>query len=297
MNAIIFPGQGAQYRGMGKDLWDNYPQVKELYALADKILGIKISAICFEGSDTDLKNTYFQQLAILTTSLAAYRVFSDKKLNINILSGLSLGEYSCLYPAQVLSLESLLTLVKERALAMESAAKSNPSTMLAVIGADRDKLGQLAKTDGFYVANINSPQQIVVSLKKSDLEKVKVSLASLNAKVIELDVSGGFHSPFMEPAKKHLQSVLDKLEFNDAIIPIVSNFTAKPSSNKQEIKNNLLEQLVSSVLWCDCVEYIVKNGVNLFYEIGPSRVLRGLMRKINSEIKVINIEKKEDLNG
>jgi len=296
MKAIIFPGQGAQYIGMGKNLYDNYPKAREIFDSIDKVLGFELSKKCFEGSDEELKDTAIQQLAILATSVAAFCVFKDNEIKIDYLSGLSLGEYSCLYAASVLCLEDLVILVKERAQAMQNAAKANPSTMFAVIGANRQVLEERSAAEGFYLANINSPQQIVISLSKDKKERVKKSLESLGLRVVELSVSGGFHSPFMEPAKEHLGEMIKKMDFFDAKIPIVSNFTAKAHTAPEEIRNNLLDQLTSPVLWNDCVDFMVKKGVGLFFEVGPSKVLRGLMRKINPEIRVVNIEKKDDLD-
>jgi len=295
MNAIIFPGQGAQYTGMGKSLYEGFSQAKDIFSSVDKALGYELSKKCFEAGSDELKDTSLQQLAILTVSLAAFEVFKTKGVKIDYLSGLSLGEYSCLYAAEVISLEGLVILVKERAQAMQEAARQNPSTMFAVIGAARDVLEEKAKQGKFYIANINSPQQIVVSLAKDDKQEVKSMLEACAAKVIELEVSGGFHSPFMEPAKKHLEKVIEGIDFKDAQLPIVSNFTAKGHTKSAEIRKNLAQQLVSSVLWNDCVDYMAAEGVELFFEVGPSRVLKGLMRKINPELKVLNIEKKEDL--
>ncbi len=296
MKAIIFPGQGAQYVGMGKSLYDNYPQAKEIFDSIDKILKKDLSKKCFNGSEEELKDTATQQLAILAVSLAAFEVFKSEDIKIDYLSGLSLGEYSCLYAAGALSLEELVILVRERALAMQKAASMNPSTMFAVIGASRQALEERQAKDGFYLANMNSAQQIVISLSLDNKEKVKNSLESSGFRVVELAVSGGFHSPFMEPAREQLKAVIQKMDFADAKVPIVSNFTARAHTDLDEIKNNLLNQLVSPVLWNDCVIFMAKQGVNSFFEVGPSKVLRGLMRKINPELKVTNIEKKEDFD-
>jgi [acyl-carrier-protein] S-malonyltransferase len=295
MDAIIFPGQGAQYVGMGKSFYDNFSEAKEVFSKIDEIAGFKLSEKCFLGPEQELKDTAVQQLAILAVSLAGYEIFKNKSLEVKYLSGLSLGEYSCLYAAGVLSLADLVVLVKERASAMQKAAGANPSTMLAVIGMERDVLGKEANKHGFYLANVNSASQIVISLKKEDKERINKALTDQGVKVIELVVSGGFHSPFMESAKQHLSKVMDNLEFCDASIPIVSNFTAQASTDKEEIKRNLIEQLVSPVLWKDCIDFMTAGGVDLFYEIGPSKVLRGLMRKINPKVRVVNIEKKEDI--
>ena len=294
MQAVIFPGQGAQYVGMGKSLYENFPQAKSIFSSIDKILEFPLSQKCFQGQESELKETSTQQLAILAVSLAAFEVFGEKESKIDYLSGLSLGEYSCLYAAGVLNLEDLVVLVRERAGAMQASAIANPSTMFAVIGLARKDLEDLAKKENFYIANINTPQQTVVSLEKSRKADIFKALEATGARVIELVVSGGFHSPFMNPAKEHLAGVIEPMKFSDAKLPIVSNFTARAHTNAEEIKKNLLEQLTSPVLWNDCVGFMIKSGVDLFFEVGPSKVLRGLMRKIDREVKVINIENEED---
>jgi len=294
MKAVIFPGQGAQYVGMGKSLYENFPQAKSIFSSIDKILGFSLSQKCFQGQESELKETSTQQLAILAVSLAAFEVFKEKESEIDYLSGLSLGEYSCLYAAGVLNLEDLVVLVGERARAMQASAIANPSTMFAVIGLERKTLEDLAKKENFYIANINTAQQTVVSLEKSRKADIFKALEAAGARVIELVVSGGFHSPFMNSAKEHLASVIETMKFSDARLPIVSNFTARAHTNAEEIKKNLLEQLTSSVLWNDCVGFMIKAGVDLFFEVGPSKVLRGLIRKIDRQVKVINIGEKED---
>jgi len=297
MKAVIFPGQGAQYVGMGQSLYEGFPQAKNIFLSIDKILGFSLSEKCFQGQESELKETSTQQLAILAVSLAAFEVFKEKEIKIDYLSGLSLGEYSCLYAAEVINLSDLVNLVDQRAKAMNKVALANPSTMFAVIGLDREKLKDIAKKENFYIANINSPGQIIVSLAKDRREDIFTILEATGARVIELAVSGGFHSPFMNLAKEHLATVVEEMNFSDASIPIVSNFTAKAHTKAEEIKSNLLEQLTSSVLWNDCVNYMMRAGVDSFFEVGPSKVLRGLIRKIDRQAKVINIGEKQDLES
>jgi len=296
MNAIIFPGQGAQYVGMGKDLFDNNSCARDLFSRIDKSVGFELSKKCFQGTVDELKDTSIQQIAVLAVDLLAYEVFKNKNTPIDYFSGLSLGEYASLTPAGVLSLENVFILVKERALAMQEAAIASPSSMFAVIGLDSNLLKQNENL-GYYVANINSPSQTVVSFACDNRDKVKDGLIALGAKrVIELEVSGGFHSPFMEKAKLRLAKIMDNMEFSDATIPIVSNFTASAHTDKNEIKNNLLSQLTSTVLWHDCIGFLKSKGVDTFYEVGPSKVLKGILRKIDSGLTVINIEKTQDLD-
>ena len=168
--------------------------------------------------------------------------------------------------------------------------------MLAVIGLEREYLEEKSKEENFYLANINSPRQIVVSLKREDKERVASVLKDSGAKIVELQIGGGFHSPFMEEAKQQFGEVADNVEFKDAIVPILSNVTARAHTKGEEIKSNLIEQLTAPVLWQDCVEAMIKNGVDVFFEIGPSQILSRLIKRINPKVKVINIEKKEDFN-
>ncbi|MBD3264798.1 MAG: acyltransferase domain-containing protein [Candidatus Omnitrophica bacterium] len=296
--AIIFPGQGSQYSGMGRELYDNSPRARDIFHKIDEICGFSLSSKCFEAGADELKDTSVQQLAILAVSIAAFEVFRESRdIDIDFLSGLSLGEYTCIYAGGVVSLEDVIVLVRERAAAMADAGCRNPSAMLAIIGIERKRLQQLAEEIGFFIANINSPNQVVISLSRSEKEKIKGALEPECSRIVELDVSGGFHSPFMDPAKNYLENVMSSLEFRDSSVPIVSNFTSRPHIKASEIKNNLLKQLVSPVLWNDCVEYMTGEGVGVLFEIGPSKVLRGLVRKIRPGLKVVNIEKNKDLEN
>ncbi|HDN86526.1 MAG: [acyl-carrier-protein] S-malonyltransferase [Candidatus Omnitrophota bacterium] len=297
MKALVFPGQGAQYLGMGKSFYEEFPEAKQIFSIAEGVVGIDLAKVCFQGPQEELKKTSTQQLAILIVALAGLEVLKKRKnilKEVSYLSGLSLGEYTCLYPAEVLTLEELIYLVKERALAMEEASLENPSSMLAVIGMKEEDLRKKERELGFYIANINSPHQVVISLSREGKERVKKELENLGARVVELAVSGGFHSPFMEPAKRRLEKVMESLKFKDAKIPIVSNFTATSHCDSSDLKRNLLNQLVSPVMWKRCVEFMVEKGVTTFVEIGPSKILRGLIRKISPQSRVINFENAKD---
>ena len=294
--AIVFPGQNSQYVGMGKDFYDKFEKARGIFNKADKILGIDISSFCFSGPQEKLKETEIQQLAIVTTSIAIFEVFREFKdiKDFSYLSGLSLGEYTALYASEVLTFKDTLILVKERAKAMQKASLINPSSMFAIIGEDLEEL-EKEKNDDFYISNLNSPEQLVISVRKEKKEKVRHLMQKKGRKVIELRVSGGFHSPFMEPAKKDLEKIINKVEFRKAKIPIVSNFSAKAVSEPEEIKKCLLNQLVYPTLWKSCIEFMIKEKVGVFFEVGPSKILRRLIKKINPSVEIINIGKVEDL--
>ena len=298
--AIVFPGQGAQYIGMGKDFFDNFPQAQKIFKEADEILERDISSICFFGPQEKLKETEIQQLAIVTVSIAIFEIFKQKykgyREEISYLSGLSLGEYTALYAGEVLDFKDTLILVKKRAEAMQKASLINPSSMLAIIGATEEEL-EKEKDGDFYISNLNSPQQVVISVSKDKKEEVKRMMQERGRKVIELRVCGGFHSPFMEPARKELEEAIGKLKFKKSCFPLVSNFLATSVEEPEKIKESLLNQLTHPTYWQRCVEFMIANGVKVFFEIGPSKVLRGLIKKINPDVEVINVERIEDLEG
>ncbi|MDD5069693.1 MAG: ACP S-malonyltransferase [Candidatus Omnitrophica bacterium] len=295
MKSFLFPGQGAQYPGMGQSFYDNFESSREIFSIVSEVMGFDISQKCFLGTSEELKDTGLQQVAILTVSIAAYEALRAKTVQADYLCGLSLGEYTALYAAKVLSLEDLVVLVRERAKAMQMAAEINQSTMMAVVGVGQGLLESIAKEEGFYLANFNSANQIVISLKSGDKDRIEKVLEQRQIKFVPLQVSGGFHSPFMEPARRHLEATISSLDFFDAKIPIVSNVTAIAHTDKDIIKKNLADQLISPVRWFDCVTYLVSCGVLDFFEVGPSKILKGLIRKINPSVKVTNIEKAEDV--
>ena len=289
--AILFPGQGAQFIGMGKELYDNYPVAKEMFDQADDIFGESISGLCFNGPVEMLKKTMYQQVAIYVVSCAAFRVFAECSSTYSepaYFAGLSLGEYTALYASGAVTFEDGLKLVKKRAEAMQVSSENNPSTMLAVIGANKEDLDQFDGNE-LYIANLNCPGQVVVSVAADKADAVVALLTGKGFKrVIALDVSGGFHSPYMADAEKKLAEVVDKTPFSDITIPVVSNVDASCYIDAAVLKTNLVKQLTGSVLWWKSVDLMREDGVTTFYEVGPGNVLKGILRKIDRSLVVEN---------
>jgi [acyl-carrier-protein] S-malonyltransferase len=301
MVGFIFPGQGSQYVGMGLDLYAAFPAAKDIFDEADKILGFSISQLCFKGPIEELKKTANCQLAILTVSIAALEALRSSKsfnpLQIGFVAGLSLGEYSGLVASQSLRFEDVLRLVRLRAELMEEAANNNPGKMAAIIGLRNEEVKSVCvNLDGAQIANLNCPGQVVISGKKEAVDKAKELLIQKGAKrAVDLEVSGAFHSSLMQSAAEKFKRVLEEVKFSDPRIPLVSNVDARGHSQSREIRENLEKQICNSVLWEDSMRFIISQKVNQFYELGPGKVLKGLMRKIDNNIDVINIEKKEDI--
>jgi [acyl-carrier-protein] S-malonyltransferase len=301
MVGVIFPGQGSQYVGMGLDLYAASPAAKDVFDQADKILGFSISQLCFKGPLEELKKTANCQPAILTVSIAVLEALRSSKsfnsLQIGFVAGLSLGEYSGLVASQSLRFQDVLRLVRLRAELMEEAANNNPGKMAAIIGLRNEEVKSVcANLDGAQIANLNCPGQVVISGKKEAVDKAKELLIQKGAKrAVDLEVSGAFHSSLMQSAAEKFKRVLEEVKFSDPRIPLVSNVDARGHSQSREIRENLEKQICNSVLWEDSMRFIISQKVNQFYELGPGKVLKGLMRKIDNNIDVINIEKKEDI--
>ena len=283
MKAYVFPGQGAQFSGMGKDLYDSSELAKSMFDKADEILGFAISKIMFEGSDEELKQTKVTQPAIFLHSTIMSAVLGDE-FKPDMVAGHSLGEISALVANQTLSFEDGLKLVSKRALAMQKACEATPSTMAAIIGLEDDVVENIcAGTDGIVVAaNYNCPGQLVISGETTAVESACEKAKESGAKMaVMLPVGGAFHSPLMEPAREELAAAIEATTFKTPICPVYQNVVAKPISNPDEIKTNLIAQLTASVRWTQTMKQMIEDGCESATEVGPGKVLQGLFKKID----------------
>jgi [acyl-carrier-protein] S-malonyltransferase len=297
--AIIFPGQGAQYVGMGKDLFQNNQTARELFQKADDTFGFPFSKICFEGPEDELRQTKNTQPAIYLHSAVLVQLANH--LQADFTAGHSLGEYTSLFLAKSFGFEDTLKLVRLRGELMQKAGEEQPGTLAAVVGLDPQTVKQIcieASSEGIVqCANFNSPGQIVISGSIPGVKKAMILSKEKGAKMVkELVVSGAFHSPLMESAQKGLTNALNSSNISDAKIPVYTNVSAKPITNSKEIRESLQKQLTSAVLWEESINNMIKDGVGTFIEIGPGKVLQGLIKRINPEVKTFGIEKYEDLN-
>jgi len=296
---FMFSGQGSQYVGMGKELYENYDVAKKVLDEADQILDFDLKDMIFNGPEEDLNNTKNTQPAIYTVSGMVKAVLAKNGINAAAAAGHSLGEYSALYAAGVLSFEDGLKLVRRRGELMDQADPEGKGTMAAVIGmSDQEVEAALAEIEGIItIANYNSPGQVVISGEVEAVGAAEELLAEKGAKrVISLSVSGAFHSPLMEPAKEELKNTIEAIEFKDAQIPLIANVTADYVKESDEIKSALIKQLNNSVRWAETIERFKEDGYEDYVEVGPGRVLKGLMRRIDRSLNAYNVEDKKSLN-
>jgi [acyl-carrier-protein] S-malonyltransferase len=298
---LIFAGQGAQYVGMGKDLFENIPASKEVFQIADRELGYAISEICFNGSEEDINKTENTQPAVLTVSIAALKALEAKGIKADVVAGLSLGEYSALVCSNAIEFEDAVKLVRKRGKFMQEAVPEGIGGMAAILGLDRNKISQVCeevREKGMVsIANYNCPGQIVIAGEKKALKLACKKVEELGAKrVIELSVSGPFHTKLLKPAADKLFEELKEIQLKEMTIPVITNVTADYIGKKEDIKNLLKEQVMSSVFWEDTINRMLEDGVDTFIEIGPGKALSGFVKKINRKIKTYNVEDINSLN-
>ncbi len=296
-NVVIFPGQGSQSVGMGRSVADLSPGARDVFHQADQILGFDLSRICFEGPESELTRTDIQQPAIFTTSVAIWAALIERRMVpetwMSVAAGLSLGEYTALHVAGAFSFEDGLRLVRRRGELMQSAAAAAPSGMVSVIGGGRDAVEALCKAasggEVLTPANFNCPGQIVISGELSACERAVGMAVEHGVRGIMLKVAGGFHSPYMEPAAVALREVLDSTPISVPRCPVLANVDASPHGDPDAIRDALCRQVTHAVRWQDSIEKLIEQGHDRFVEVGPGRVLTGLMRKINRKMNTINV--------
>jgi len=298
--AVVFPGQGSQVVGMGADLYEKSSIAKDIFDEVNETLGRKLTDIVFSGSQDVLNKTENAQPAITATSLACFSVFKDKFKDFTprVTAGHSLGEYTSLSASNALSVSDTIRLVSERGRLMQIACDKNPGGMVAIIGMEINVVEEVCREAGAYPSNINSSQQVIISGDNESLA-IAVDLAKARGakKAIKLSVGGAFHSILMEPARDSLMDFIESLNFSDPEIPLIGNVNAKPLENASQIKNELIEQLMSCVQWNDTVKYMSSNGLNDYIEFGPGKVLTGLIKRIDSNSSTMNIDSYESLNS
>ncbi len=297
--AFVFPGQGAQFVGMGKEMYEASSASRQIFDQADQVIP-HLTEVIFNGPPEELTLTAYCQPAIFTVSIACLKAIKAhpifKNIQPSFACGLSLGEYSALAACGAMDFTATLRLVERRSFLMEEATKLQKGGMAAVIGFDKDRLFQICEENQIQIANYNSPEQIVITGEKERVEKASLLIKEAGAKrVIPLEVSGAFHSVLMEPAAAKFEEELSKINFRALEFSIISNVDALPSNNPIYIRKNLAKQITSPVRWVETIEYIARQGVTHFLEIGPGTVLKGLIRKINPSLSVYNILQPEDI--
>lgn len=295
--AFIFPGQGAQKAGMGKDFYENSKTAAEVINRASELLGLDMKALCFEENDL-LDQTEYTQAALVTVCMAMEKVLRERGFAPDVTAGLSLGEYCAIASAGGMSTENAITTVRKRGILMQNAVPGGQGAMAAVLGLDAGKIEEvLADRSGVMIANYNCPGQIVITGWKEDVEQAADALKEAGAKrVLPLNVSGPFHSSLLKQAGEELGKELEQVDFSDLRIPYVTNVTAEYVTDITKTKELLARQVASSVRWQQSMELLIADGVDTFVEIGPGRTLAGFLRKINREVKVYNVGTWEDVD-
>ncbi|HZZ26364.1 MAG TPA: ACP S-malonyltransferase [Pirellulales bacterium] len=294
--AFLFPGQGAQTVGMGRELAASAPEAKMVFEKANEILGYDLAKICFEGPAEKLNSTVYSQPALFVTSVAALAVMNERESdvveNCRYTAGLSLGEYTALFFSGVLDFGDALRVVAERGLAMQAASDACPSGMVTILGLNREQIEQLcrecAQGEVLQVANLLGPGTIAVSGAKAACERIAAAAMTAGAmKTVPLAVAGAFHTPLMQPAEERLSAALKNVHLKQPSIPVISNVDARPHDDPEEIRRLLVQQVVSPVLWEDSVRWMVGQGVVKIYEVGPGKVLRGLVKRIERKVECV----------
>ncbi|MFQ6039223.1 MAG: ACP S-malonyltransferase [Candidatus Poribacteria bacterium] len=298
--AFIFPGQGSQRVGMGKSLAENYAVARSTFQEADDILGTNLSKLCFEGPEEKLRHTEYTQLAVLTCSIAALRVLQEHGLSYDYVAGHSLGEYSALIACCSLSFEDALKLVQYRAKFMEEASQGLKSGMVAVLGLDEDRLSSICEKASnnsgvVQIANYNCPGQIVIAGEVKALEKAMALAESSNARCVPLPVNGAFHSILMKSAASNLREVIKDFSISKPAIKFIANVTANYINQSEQIRNTLISQITSPVHWETSIRLMIRNGVTTFVEVGPGKVLSGLVRRIDRKMVTLNVDTSSDV--
>ncbi len=293
--AYIFPGQGSQKVGMGHDLYDNFDSAKAVFKQADEVLGFPLSRLCFEGPEEELRQTINAQPALVTVSFACLKAIGEVDSSRGLppptfVAGHSLGEYTALATAEVIDFATTVYLSRERGRLMHEAGLKQPGGMVAVMGLDEASLVEVCKETGTLMANINCPEQLVISGAKENLARAVDLTKDRGAyRTIPLPVSGAFHTPLMQSAVDGMAEIIANLPFHQPMIPIIANTTAQPLTTAEEVKAELLSQLCNSIQWQRSIEYMINDGVTTFIEIGPGRVLSGLVKRINRDVEILNI--------
>lgn len=291
MKAYIFPGQGSQFSGMGKELYEQNSTAKELFEKANQILGFEITKIMFGGTEDELKQTKVTQPAIFLHSVVLAKTLGDS-FKPDMVAGHSLGEFSALVANGTLSFENGLQLVYKRALAMQKACEANPSTMAAILGLEDKKVEEICLSISEVVvpANYNCPGQLVISGSNEGIKIACEKMKEAGAKrALPLNVGGAFHSPLMEPARVELEAAINQVQFNQPICPVYQNYTVLPVSEPNEIKKNLIAQLTAPVKWTQTIQNMAADGATSFVEVGPGKVLQGLVKKIVQNVEAIGV--------